>query len=167
VNVGFVARRIAAGAAAAESVAAPPPAAVCCLAPPVPPTDGSLMTTPNLKSVEAKAFVPALDFAQSKRFYQGIGFTLVWSTPDLACFRHDKSSFLLQNFYVKELAQNFQMHLWVQDVDEWWKHVSTAAAPFGISVELPEDRPWGMRDFPLIDPSGVLWRIGQPVEEKA
>jgi catechol 2,3-dioxygenase-like lactoylglutathione lyase family enzyme len=125
------------------------------------------MGATELKSIEAKAFVPARDFELSKRFYQSIGFTLVWSTPGLACFKHDKSLFLLQNFYVKEHADNFKMHLWVENVDEWWKHVSTAAAPFGITVEPPEDRSWGMRDFPLIDPSGVLWRIGQPTAEKA
>lgn len=122
------------------------------------------MANPTLKSVEAKAFVPARDFNLARRFYQRIGFTLVWSTADLAYFRHDRSVFLLQNFYVKEHADNFKMHLWVQDVDAWWKQVSAAAAEFGITVEPPEDRPWGMRDFSLIDPSGVLWRIGQPIE---
>jgi uncharacterized glyoxalase superfamily protein PhnB len=25
------------------------------------------------------------------------------------------------------------------------------------------DPPWGRRDFPLLDPSGVLWRIGAPI----
>jgi hypothetical protein len=122
------------------------------------------MDTPaQLRSIEAKAFVPARDFELSKRFYQNIGFTLVWSTPTLAYFRHDGSCFLLQNFYVKEHADNFKMHLWVEKVDEWWKHISAVAAQFDIAVEQPEDRPWGMRDFPLVDPSGVLWRIGQPI----
>jgi catechol 2,3-dioxygenase-like lactoylglutathione lyase family enzyme len=119
-----------------------------------------------LRSVEAKAFVPARDFELSKRFYEAIGFTLVWTTPDLAYFRHGASCFLLQNFYVKEHAENFKMHLWVEDVEAWWKQVSAAAAPFGISVEKPEDRPWGQRDFPLLDPSGVLWRIGQPITKE-
>jgi uncharacterized glyoxalase superfamily protein PhnB len=59
------------------------------------------------------------------------------------------------------------MHLWVENVDEWWTHISAAAARFGISVEEPADRTWGMRDFPVIDPSGVLWRIGQPLTQKA
>src|SRR5215212_3570757 len=128
---------------------------------------GMFMMETKLRSIEAKAFVPARDFELSKRFYQSIGFTLAWSTPDLTYFRHDNSCFLLQNFYVKEHADNFKMHLWVEDVDEWWRHISAAAAPFGIEVEPPADRPWGMRDFPLIDPSGVLCRIGQPLADKA
>jgi catechol 2,3-dioxygenase-like lactoylglutathione lyase family enzyme len=121
------------------------------------------MTQTTLRSIEAKAFVPARDFELSKRFYQALGFDLVWSAPGLACLRHQTSSFLLQDFYVREHTDNFQMHLLVEDVDAWWKQVAAASAPFGILVDPPEDRPWGMRDFPLIDPSGVLWRIGQPL----
>ena len=29
----------------------------------------------------------------------------------------------------------------------------------------PEDRPWRIRDFVLVDPSGVLWRVGQNIGE--
>src|SRR5438105_4625001 len=104
------------------------------------------MNPSDLRSIEAKAFVPARDFELSKRFYQAIGFTMLWSTPELAYFRHDRSSFLLQNYYVEAFADNFKMHLLVEDVDEWWKHISAAAASFGISVESPSDKPWGMRD---------------------
>ena len=25
----------------------------------------------------------------------------------------------------------------------------------------PDERPWGMRDFTIADPTGVLWRIAQ------
>jgi hypothetical protein len=32
-------------------------------------------------------------------------------------------SFLLQDFYVLEHADNFMMHLIVTDVDAWWRHV--------------------------------------------
>jgi hypothetical protein len=123
------------------------------------------MNLPNLRSIEAKAFVPARDFDLSKRFYQAIGFTLEWSTEQLACFRHGNSCFLLENFHVQEHTDNFKMHLWVENVDEWWKHIAASAAAFSISVEQPEDRPWGMRDFPLTDPSGVVWRIGQALRQ--
>ncbi len=121
----------------------------------------------TLRSIEAKAFVPAHDFELAQRFYQAIGFEVVWSTPQLAYFRHGQSCFLLQNFYVKEHTDNFKMHLWVKNVDEWWTYISAAAGPFGITVEEPADRPWGMRDFSLIDPSGVLWRIGEPLTGNA
>jgi len=73
----------------------------------------------NMKTVEVKAFVPARDFALSKQFYQDLGFVLAWSSDDLGCLRHGNSSFLLQNFYNKDHADNFIMHLLVEDVDVW------------------------------------------------
>jgi predicted lactoylglutathione lyase len=45
----------------------------------------------NMRTVEIKAFVPARDFALSKRFYENLGFTLAWSDDDLACFHHGHS----------------------------------------------------------------------------
>ena len=36
---------------------------------------------------------------------------------------------------------------------------------FGVEVGKPQDRPWGMRDFTLFDPSGVLWRIAQNIAQ--
>jgi len=38
---------------------------------------------------------------------------------------------------------------------------SDVEARFGVKASEPTDQPWGMRDFTLVDPSGVLWRIGQ------
>ena len=123
----------------------------------------------NMTTVEAKAFVPSKDFALSKRFYQDLGFDLAWSSEDLACFRQGNASSLLQNFYVSEHAANFMMHLLVEDVAAWWGHVQAQglAAKYGVKVEPPADRPWGLRDFAIVDPTGVLWRIGQDSSEAA
>ena len=77
----------------------------------------------ELETTEIKAFVPARDFALSKQFYQDLGFELAWSSEDLAYLHHGNCSFLLQNFYVQEHADNFMMHLLVTDVDAWWRHV--------------------------------------------
>jgi hypothetical protein len=43
----------------------------------------------DMTTVEAKAFVPARDFALSKQFYQDLGFVLAWSSDDLAYHRHE------------------------------------------------------------------------------
>jgi uncharacterized glyoxalase superfamily protein PhnB len=62
-------------------------------------------------------------------------------------------------------AGNFMMHLLVEDVDAWWRHVQAQgiASKYGTKTEPPEDRPWGMRDFVPFDPARVLWRIGQDI----
>lgn len=120
----------------------------------------------NLQTIELKAFVPAKDYELSKRFYQDLGFTLASDGDGVAYFHHETASFLLQNFYVKEFAENLMLHLLVEDVDAWRAKVdeSGIAARYGAKVSDVQRQPWRMRDFTLVDPSGVLWRIGQNVE---
>jgi hypothetical protein len=116
----------------------------------------------NMTTVEVKAFVPAKDFDLSKQFYQDLGFDLVWADDHLAYFRHGRSRFLLQNFYNAVHAGNFMMHLLVEDADAWWQHVQDQDLPtkYGVHADPPADR-GSMRDFVLVDPTGVLWRVGQ------
>lgn len=117
----------------------------------------------NLDTVEIKAFLPALDFEQSKQFYLALGFEIPWSSNDLAYVRHGDTSFLLQAFDAPAFARQYQMHLLVANVDDWHAHVVASAITtrFSVDVGQPEERPWAMRDFTLFDPSGVLWRIAQ------
>jgi hypothetical protein len=123
----------------------------------------------NLATVEIKAFVPAIDFASSKAFYSALGFEMPWSSEDLAYVHYGETSFLLQAFNEPGFAANYQMHLLVENVDDWHAHVlaSGVADRFGVRVGRPEDQPWGMRDFTLFDPSGVLWRVAQNVPPRA
>lgn len=124
--------------------------------------DGATTINSTFKAVEIKAFIPARDFNLSKRFYQALGFTIPWSDDTLAYVHHGHCSFLLQKFYVAEHARNFQMHLLVENADDWWRHLDEQkiAQTFGVAIGTPEDRPWRVRDFTLFDPTGVLWRIG-------
>src|SRR3954468_9117450 len=96
----------------------------------------------DMTTIEAKAYVPARDFSLSKRFYQDLGFDLVWSSEDLAYFRHGNSRFLLQNFYNEEHANNFMMQILVKGVEAWWRHVQAAGliVKYGVHSEPPEDR---------------------------
>jgi uncharacterized glyoxalase superfamily protein PhnB len=119
----------------------------------------------NLRAVEIKAFVPARDYALSKRFYQDVGFTLASDVEGVAYFHHGATSFLLQDYWVEEFGRSFMMHLLVEDVDAWHTAIADAgiAQKYGVRVGPVELQPWRMRDFVLFDPSGVLWRIAQNV----
>ena len=125
------------------------------------------MTEPNLAVVEVKAFVPARDFELSMAFYQALGFTRASVFDGIAYFRCGDSSFLLQDFFVREHAANFQMHLLVENVADWHRRAQEVAARFDVKVGEPQDQPWAMRDFTLFDPSGVLWRIAQNIQRQA
>lgn len=126
----------------------------------------------ELTAIELKVHLPAKDFEVSKQFYQDIGFTLCWSNGDLALLHYGphgqpvQIGFLLQDYYVKEFAENLQMHLLVKDVDAWWAQMQARqiSQKYGVGIGQPEDRVWKMRDFTLFDPSGVLWRVAQEID---
>jgi len=119
----------------------------------------------NLKVTEMKAFVSAKDFALSKKFYQQIGFTLCSEGGGIAYLGLGHASFLLKDFCADGFAQNFMMHLSVEDVDAWWNCINESGVveAYGVALSPIELQPWRMGDFCLTDPSGVLWRIGQNV----
>lgn len=119
----------------------------------------------TLKTIEIKAFVPARDFRLSQQFYQDIGFEKRSEGGGVAYFCFEHCAFLLQDFYVQPYAENFMMHLLVENVDAWHERIrqSGIAEKYGSNISELTDQPWRMRDFVFNDPSGVLWRIGQNI----
>jgi uncharacterized glyoxalase superfamily protein PhnB len=115
-----------------------------------------------MKVADLKAFVPAKDFATSRQFYADLGFEELWASDQIAELQIGAFRFLLQNYYVQSHAENFMMHLMVEDADPWWQHISAAklAEKYpGIMAKAPAVQPWGLRVLYLSDPSGVLWHI--------
>lgn len=122
---------------------------------------------PNYDVREIRAFIPSKDFALLIDFYRDMGFHLVWSSDELAYLKADNSSFLLQNYYLKEHADSFMMHLLVNNADDWWTRMKhrKIVEKYQVKVGEPADRDWGLRDFTIIDPAGVLWRIGNEISK--
>jgi 2-C-methyl-D-erythritol 4-phosphate cytidylyltransferase len=113
---------------------------------------------------EITAFVPARDFDLSRAFYRAIGFSEEWASDELCSLECGDASIFLQRFYLPAHAENFMMHMMVDDLDAWWqRHVlqPNLAQTFGVRTEAPADRDWGLRDAVLFDPTGVLWRVAQ------
>lgn len=128
------------------------------------------MTEPTLVSlraqaVEIKAFVPAKDFELSQQFYDAIGFERRSIGGGVAYYAFGETSFLLQDFYHQELAENLMMHLLVKDSAAYRDYLVAANIPgrFGVKLTPLVTQPWRMVDFCLYDPSGVLWRIANKV----
>ena len=114
------------------------------------------------KVLDLKAFVPARDFELSMRFYLDLGFSEKWSNGQTAELELGGYRFLLQSFYVKEHAENFMMHLMVEDADAWWEHIKSAGLAEKYQLYMakpPVLQPWGLRVLYLTDPTGVLWHI--------
>ncbi len=119
----------------------------------------------NLNTIEIKAFIPAKDFDLSKQFYTDLGFTKASDSEGIAYFYQGSCSFLLQDFYEQKHADNFMMHLLVEDIASWHQQVKNSGieSKYGIKISDVTEQPWGIMDFVLHDPSGVLWRFGQNI----
>ena len=111
----------------------------------------------------ARPFLPARDFALSKRFYQALGFTTLLDS-EVAIFGIGASSFILQNYFHEDWAANSMMQLMVDDLDSWWLHIEALNLPTRFGVPKPQPpaiQPWGLRIAYVVDPSGVLWHVAQ------
>jgi hypothetical protein len=111
-----------------------------------------------------RPFVPARDFALSKRFYAAVGFELAREGEAIAIFQMERFSFILQNFYVEELAHNFMIQLAVRDVEAWWQKLNAAKLVADFAVQPPRPpalQPWGLKVGYIFDPSGVLWHVAE------
>ncbi len=112
----------------------------------------------------ARPFLPALDFARSKAFYEALGFVTELDSDEVVIFRIGATSFLLQRHYQQEWAENFMMQLMGDDLDEWWEHLVSLdlSATYGVPTPTPPAmQPWGLRIAYVVDPSGVLWHVAQ------
>lgn len=120
---------------------------------------------PNLTVSDLRPFIPARDFVLCKRFYAELG----WETRDvgdgLALVRlADRQHFYLQDYYIKELAENCMLHLTVEDAQAWYRHVAVVLhddAFDGARVQAPKRQPYGAIVTFVHDPSGVLLHLCQ------
>jgi hypothetical protein len=111
----------------------------------------------------ARPFLPAKDFAVSKRFYDALGFRKLLD-GEVAIYGIGATSFILQNYFQKEWAGNFMMQLQVDDLDAWWARIVSLDLPAHFGVPAPKPpamQPWGLRIAYIVDPSGVLWHVAQ------
>lgn len=109
-----------------------------------------------------RPFLPARDYALSQAFYRALGFEMAPLSPTLSVMRLGANEFLLQEFYVKDFAENLAMHMLVDDLDAWWRHIESLdlAQRFGVQApRAPKLEPWGLRVAYVFDPAGVLWHF--------
>src|SRR6188508_798832 len=98
--------------------------------------------------LDLKCFVPARDLSLSRRFYLELGFTENWGNDEVCEFELGAFRFLLQNFYVKQHAENFMMQLMVGNADEWWERIQNLGLADKYKLYMakpPALQPWGLR----------------------
>lgn len=110
-----------------------------------------------------RPFLPAKDIAQSRAFYDALGFNKIFD-GQVVIFAVGATSFILQSYYEKTWAENTVMQLMVDDLDAWWERIQALDLPktFGVPAPKPPAlQPWGLRIAYVVDPCGVLWHIAE------
>ena len=111
-----------------------------------------------------RPFIPAKNFETSLRFYEAMGFEAYPLGDTLAELSLGTHAFLLQRYYVKEWADNTMMHVLVNDVGAWWRHINSLdlASRFDVKPPIaPRREPWGLTVAYVSDPSGILWHFAE------
>lgn len=114
---------------------------------------------------EVRSFIPARDFALCQRFYAALG----WATSEVArglalVKLSERQHFYLQDYYLREVAENSMLHISVDDVDGCYQRLlgllHGGAFP-GARVQAPTTQPYGASVCFVHDPSGVLLHLCQ------
>lgn len=112
----------------------------------------------SLSIKDFKVYVPARNFEVSRRFYAALGFVMSEGWGGTADFELNGHRFRLQDYYVKEWADNFMIVMGVDDVAAWHqKAVKVAdAAEFASVLVKPPEMVDDSVVLHVVDPSGVL-----------
>jgi catechol 2,3-dioxygenase-like lactoylglutathione lyase family enzyme len=112
--------------------------------------------------------LPARDLDETRAFYDRLGFRAVgWWPNEFGGYAILARGDLKMHFFAFEEispAQNYAQCYWrVKDVDALYAEYEAAdLSRSGIPrLEPVEDKPWGMREFAIVDPNGNLVRVGQ------
>lgn len=112
----------------------------------------------SLSIKDFRIYVPAKNFERSKRFYSALGFHMSQGWGGTADFELNGHQFRLQDYYVKDWAENCMMVLGVNDIETWHQHVRQVLGSgefSGACVKPPEPVDDSLV-LHLWDPSGVL-----------
>jgi catechol 2,3-dioxygenase-like lactoylglutathione lyase family enzyme len=112
--------------------------------------------------------LPARDLRETREFYERLGFHAAgWWPEEFGGYAILRKGDLTMHFFAYEdvsPAENYAQCYWrVQDVDALHAECQAARLPgAGIPrLDAVENKPWGMREFAIVDPTGNLVRVGQ------
>ena len=115
--------------------------------------------------------VPVRDVAATTEFYlRHLGFELDFMMPDAsyAVVARDGQAVHLTNAegdeeVLRATANNISFVIDVAEIDRLWAEVEASQPP--TKTRAPEDKPWGLREFHILDPDGCLLRFAQDLDE--
>lgn len=116
------------------------------------------------KAKSIRTFIGAVNFEESRLFYNDLGFEESIISKDMSYFRiFADLGFYLQNYYAEEWLNNSMIFLEVDNVEEYWhtlQNLKLSDKYKNVKVVPIKVNDWGRECF-LHDPSGVLWHFGE------
>jgi hypothetical protein len=111
-----------------------------------------------------RTFIGALNFNESRQFYQELGFVESPISKDMSYIKvTDQLGFYLQNAYVEDWMNNTMIFLEVDDVKRYWSELQELGLHHkykNVKLTAIREESWGRECF-MHDPAGVLWHFGQ------
>lgn len=120
------------------------------------------MTTCRFRSISP--FLAADDLPVTLAFYiDSLGFKLAWqwgSPIEMAAVCRDQVEITLTCRADARPTGISRLYVQVSNIDSYLAQLLAADVPVTVAID---DRPYGMRDFSIIDPFGNILCFGQPL----
>jgi hypothetical protein len=111
-----------------------------------------------------RPFIGALNFGESRQFYEDLGFEESVITKTMSYFKASGTlGFYLQDAYNKDWIDNTMIFLEVDNVKSYWTNLKSLGLDQKykkVKLTPIREESWGRECF-LHDPSGVLWHFGE------
>ncbi|MEI1280466.1 VOC family protein [Leptospira venezuelensis] len=116
------------------------------------------MKDPKLLSIVPQ--LPVLDLSISQKFYtEVLGFELRAEYSNLLIFFLDGQELHLWGCDDPKIPEVSSCYIRVQNIESYFAKYKSAIHPKGTL----EDKPWGMREFYVLDPDKNLLKFGEPI----
>jgi hypothetical protein len=108
----------------------------------------------------AVPILPSLNIGQSKEFYVAkLDFVVASDYGEYIILKRDDASIHIGYLPDRHVAENTSLYIYVRNIEalhELWQSR-------GVVSHTLETKPYGLKEFAVIDPSGNLLRIGERI----
>ncbi|MDQ2865704.1 MAG: hypothetical protein M3R51_05710 [Candidatus Eremiobacteraeota bacterium] len=112
----------------------------------------------TLRLDHAAPVLAAVNYDKSLAFFKSLGFDIT-EYDRYAVMRLGGADIHLQATKNRAQSENSVCYLYVSDVDIFY---SIALSRGAVSQQAPTERQWGLRECAIVEPSGILLRVGTP-----
>ena len=122
---------------------------------------------PSPRMLSTTCIVPCNDRDRSRDFYASLGFRVVHEDTNYVICARDEVQIHLswhEGWYIDPATNNTQIRIHIRHVDTFYAHCQKLGV---VHPNGPlEDKPWGNREFTVLDPDHACIAFYEPVEDR-